>query len=303
MSFQSLFKPRFGDNPFVAELTQKPWVGNNPKEHVKRALVEISETVDNPMLAYSGGMDSGFVLRCLAELREEGFDKIDVFYGVAYAEDQKRALKYARSIGINPMTIDFPITISIMDDVVDLGRKYKVKDMMSVLQEVWRRRIDATVIKSVCCFGENVFLKNKDRYRITSHKFWQYLPDSNCVDVFDWDIEVFSSMISRYFVERRHINCDPFYLNEKREPFNNPFNPYSFDASMYKWLMYLDAYPDLAEIFFKFPTTFATNSWERRLIHMARKRLLDIPIEYQYGFIEIDGQILTEENANELISH
>lgn len=296
---KKLFNPIFGKKPFKAYTDQNFYVGSNPAREVKRALKEIAETVDNPILAYSGGMDSGFVLRCLADLKEnEGFDKIDVYIGNFQSKDLKRAIRYAHTLNIDPKVIPFNGDDKDLEICYHISDNYLIKEPVSIFQEAWRRRIDGTIVKSVCCFGENVFPKAMDRYRMTCHKFIHHLPGGNSVDVFDWDLHTFSSMISPFLIKRSNIDVSPF---GHMKNLYNPFNPHSYNSSLFKYLIYLNEYPDLFQIFFKFPTIYMKKYQDNQplmeFIEYQKKR----DVDYEFGWINVNGVDLTESNVGDLI--
>lgn len=297
MSSRKLFDPEFAKKPFKAYTDRKFYVGLNPAKEVKRALKEIADSVDKPVLAYSGGMDSGFVLRCLADLKQnENFDKIPVYIGNFRSKDMKRALKYAADLGIELNVVGFKADKRDMDMAYHISDTYLIKEPVSIFQECWRRRLDATVIKSVCIFGENVFPKVMDRYRMTCHKFIHHLPGSNTVDVFDWDIDTFCSMITPFLIQRTNIDVSPFGELKK---LYNPFNPYSYNSSLFKYMAYMSEYPDLFQIFFKFPTMQRRHYTPEILEFMEYQKQRDV--DYEFGWININGIDLEESNVRKLI--
>lgn len=303
MSSKKLFNPVFAKKPFKAYTDRKFYVGRNPAKEVKRALKEIAESVHKPVLAYSGGMDSGFVLRCLADLKQnENFDKIPVYIGDFRSKDMDRAVKYAADIGIELNVVGFRASTKDlmfdMDIAYHISDTYLIKDPISIFQECFRRKLDATVIKSVCIFGENVFPKIMDRYRMTCHKFIHHLPGSNTVDVFDWDIDTFCSMITPFLIQRANIDVSPFSEKEL-ENLYNPYNPYSYNSSLFKYMTYLSEYPDLFQIFFKFPTIRKQHYTPEMLEFMEYQKQRDV--DYEFGWININGIDLEESNVRKLI--
>ena len=72
--FSVKFPKSFNDD-FEIFIHDDPFVMVNPydtKKEYKRVLVEMADTYSNLILAYSGGMDSAFILCCLRDLIEEG---------------------------------------------------------------------------------------------------------------------------------------------------------------------------------------------------------------------------------------
>lgn len=295
-------------NPFKVDIAYKPYMGSNTDQHVKRVLMEIADTHDNPILAYSGGMDSGFVLRCLADLRKEGFDKIDVYYGTFYSsnkrtvKDKERAFNFAHRLGIEVKNIDLHIDKSVIDESIDLAEKYRFSSPVSIVQEVWRRRIDATVIKADPCLGGTSLGKGQvvvNRYRTINHKFIDLLDDTNTVEIYHWDIDIFSSLITNFYVHRKTIDMEPLQRQITRDIFANPFNPFNFNASFFKWMIYLERYPDMMEIFFKFPT-FVLDTENKEMVSLYE--LCESFLEEEYsGYIHYNGIPMIGPEARRII--
>ncbi|MBF83960.1 MAG: hypothetical protein CL489_05725 [Acidobacteria bacterium] len=294
----------------TVQTDQKMYVGTNPEYHVKRCLTEISETIDNPILAYSGGMDSGFVLRCLADLK---LDKIKVYHGIftsngkILAPDSERALDYARYLGFDPKIVELKLDRHAINKAYDIVDNYGImRNEITLLQEVWIRSIDGVVIKSVNTFGGGFgghgSPEQTDRYLMQQAKFIHYLSDSNAIDLFDWDVDVFCSMISKFFVESSNINFSPFPKGEK---YHNPMNPYTFNESLFKWLIYLNCYPDMKEIFFKFPTAVRdrSNKILYDFLNDIRDKIVNLPNDQEYSFINVRDVELNENTASEVLNY
>ena len=279
-------------------------VGSNLKYHTKRCLVEIADSVDNPILAYSGGMDSGYVLRCLTDLKYSGFniDKIKVYHGrfqnngVTMAKDSDRAIQYARSLGIEPKIVDMELNSEVFEKAAAFGDKHNFTSPIGLVQEIWRQSIDGNVIMSSGIFGENTHSDNPDRYCLTTaiERFCSLVPGSDSIDIFSWDSNIINSTITPTFVYKREINLSPFDMSLH---YGNPFSPFSFNTSMPKWIQYITDYPDMMEIFFKFPT-FNKSGNNPELIEFIDYHKSK-PVEPLYH--KVGGKILNEKTASSII--
>jgi hypothetical protein len=288
----------------IACKLERLYMGSNLKYHTKRCLVEIADSVDNPILAYSGGMDSGYVLRCLSDLKYSGFniDKIKVYHGrfqnngVTMAKDSDRAIQYARSLGIEPKIVDMELTSHLLEEATAFGEKNHWVSPIAIIQETWRQKIDGTVITSHSIFGENTHPDNPDRYRLIecADRFCPRITGSKSVDVFSWDLDVICAGLTSTFVYRKPIDISPF---DPSLHYGNPFNPASFSSSLAKWIQYITDYPDMMEIFFKFPTfnKSGNNPALNEFIDYFRNKP---KIEY---FHEVSGKILNEKTASSII--
>lgn len=283
----------------IACKLERLYMGSNLKYHTKRCLEEIAESVDNPVLAYSGGLDSGYVLRCLAD---SNIDKIKVYHGrfknngITMAKDSDRAIRYANSLGIEPKIVDMELTSKLLEDATEFGEKQNFTSPIAIIQETWRQKIDGTALTSHSIFGENTHPDNPDRYRLIecADRFCPLITGSESVDVFSWDLDIICAGLTPTFVYRKPIDISPFDPNLH---YGNPFNPASFSSSLPKWIQFVSDYPDLMQIFFKFPTFHkgennpALNEF---IDHFRRKP----KIEY---FHEVGGKILNEQTAHLII--
>ena len=274
-----LFTPTFGEN-FKVTLNYPLWIVENPyklKEEVKRGLLEMADTNDKLSLAYSGGSDSGFILCCLHDLIKEGKlkkDTIEVFQGVFIINDEpqydmNRAIKFANSLGIDPKIVeinldkDTDVWTSIWNEASKSNEKYGglyvvEDDMFAVTLQNYVAGIqDGMVIRD--SWG-NIPVRNlqihggDDTPGITLQMMYQYDPDKNFVEMYAWNNKILSCTISPYGLKKRPINCEPF-----RSPIDlpanvHPLHPKNVDKLLSKWVIYLQCYPEMTEIFYKFKT-------------------------------------------------
>ena len=285
----------------IAATMDKLSIGNNLKYHMKRCLIEIADSIDNPVLAYSGGMDSGYVLRCLSDLK---IDKIKVYHGrfqnkgITMAKDSDRAIRYARSLGIEPKIVDMELNSQVFEKAISFGEKYNFTSPIALVQEIWRQNIDGNVIKAGGLFGENPpDSSTPDRYSNQSSsmiRFFSLVPDSNSIDIFYWDLDIINAFITPTFVYKKEINLSPFDMSLR---YGNPFNPISFNASLPKWIEFITDYPDMMEIFFKFPTfnKSGNNPELKEFIEYYKSK----PVETLY--FKVGGKILNEKTAHLII--
>lgn len=99
-----------------------------------------------------------------------------------------------------------------------------------------------------------------------------YDSNSNAVEVCMWDNKVFSCLISPFKIKKRFVDTEPF---ESLPPLNNPLHPAKFNRYIDKWIIYLQCYPKMFEIFYKFQTF--RNGWRsnsllnQKEVEMARE--------------------------------
>ena len=89
------------------------------RKHGKRVLLEMVDTYPKLILAYSGGVDSAFILCCIRDLIDEGKitkNTIEIVQGVYTAgrivltSDYERATKFAKSLNLNPRICKYDVT-------------------------------------------------------------------------------------------------------------------------------------------------------------------------------------------------
>ena len=263
-----LFTPTFGEN-FKVTLNYPLWIVENPyklKEEVKRGLLEMVDTHNKLSLAYSGGSDSGFILCCLHDLIKEGKlkkDTIEVFQGVFIINDEpqydmNRAIKFANSLGIDPKIVeinldnDTDVWTSIWNEASKSNEKY------GGLCTLEHNLFAVTVQNYVSAIQDSMVIRetfvDRDRLGVTLQMLYQYDPDKNFVEMYAWDNKILSCTISPYGLKKRPINCVPF-----RSPIDlpanvHPLHPKNVDKLLSKWVIYLQCYPEMTEIFYKFTT-------------------------------------------------
>jgi len=276
-----LFTPSFGvGENFKITCNYPLWFTSDPykvKEEVKRGLLEMVDVYGKLSLAYSGGTDSGFILCCVRDLVEEGKlkkDTIEVFQGVFIIDDEpqydmNRAIKFANSLGIDPKIVeinldkDTDVWTSIWNEASKSNEKYGglyvvEDDMFAVTLQNYVAGIqDGMVIRD--SWG-TIPVRNlqihggDDTPGITLQMMYQYDPDKNFVEMYAWNNKILSCTISPYGLKKRPINCEPF-----RSPIDlpanvHPLHPKNVDKLLSKWVIYLQCYPEMTEIFYKFKT-------------------------------------------------
>ena len=95
-----------------------------------------------------------------------------------------------------------------------------------------------------------------ENWLIPLNQVTHYDFDSNTVEVLCWDNKVFSCLISPFKIKKRFIDIEPF---ESFPPLNNALHPVRLNRYMDKWMIYLQCYPKMFEIFYKFQTF--RNGW------------------------------------------
>ena len=276
-----LLTPIFGEN-FEVTLNYPLWITSNPyklKEETKRGLLEIVDTYDKLSLAYSGGSDSGFILCCIHDLIEEGKlkkDTIEIFQGIFIADnrtqaDANRATRFANSLGFDPKKIELnldntphihnAIMRQTFKNIEKCGGLVEERDILYAcgIQDYACSLQDSVVIRgraSMSLWGYKT--DNRKTYEISTspwnlmpNQLKHYDPDFNEVEVFLWDNKIFSCFISPYKLKRQPIDPEPF-LNVFDQPPPGPANTRHFNKYMDKWMIYLQCYPQMQMILYKF---------------------------------------------------
>ena len=231
------------------------------RENGKRVILEMVDIYPKLILAYSGGMDSSFILCCIRDFINEGKiprDRIEIFQGiftsngVIASADFERAIKFANSLGFNPRTEMFDIN----DNLVEIenyyeGHNYKVlgnSAFDSAAQNILARKQDGIVI-------ENQIPYNLSYIR-TGH-----IPSIDCshntINFSTWDNDIFSSRITPFRLNQRKINYQPYEnqdcYNLKR-CYQDINSLLTFEKFLHSWMIYLQSYPEMMEILGKFQT-------------------------------------------------
>ena len=240
------------------------------KLHTKRVLLEILDTYgsESLKLTWSGGLDSAFIGLCFNELVEEGIlpSSTFSFYSARYILDGKPcSIEFKRGLSFYKKYINSDIDLHIYD--INLNDKTFLKkscllvneirwpSLGGLIQEQFRRDIGGRYIVGINYPRRH----NWDDYpgaflTVKTESFWPYLPNSTCINVFDWDVDIWSSLITPFFINR------PIVLYRK----DFHFNKYLWDGIKGKTVQYMLCFPQLYELIFKHETvpyigSFASN--------------------------------------------
>ena len=279
-----LLTPKF-EGEFEVTLNYPLWITENPfklKEETKRAILEIIDSYGKVSLGYSGGSDSGFVLCCIHDLIDEGKitkNTIEIWQGIFIIDgnpqlDSERATRFANSLGFEPRMCEFIIDNAFNKKLMDYALKYVDRHQsmtgedpyICLIQDYVASIQDSTVLTvsntgTSLGFGWNpkdeVNLSRwSENWLIPLNQVTHYDYNSNTVEVLCWDNKVFSCLISPFKIKKRFVNIEPF---ESLPPLNNPLHPIRLNRYMDKWMIYLQCYPKMFEIFYKFQTF--RNGW------------------------------------------
>ena len=231
------------------------------REHGKRVILEMVDTYPKLILAYSGGMDSSFILCCINDLVNEGKiprDRIEILQGiftsngVIVTADFERAIKFANSLGFSPRTEMFDINDNLVEaQKYYAGHNYKVlgEAAFSVAcQNILARKQDGIVIENQ--------VPAELSYMKASH-----IPSVDCsyntINFTTWDNDIFSSRITPFRLNQRKLNYQPYEnqdcYNLKR-CYQDINSLLTFEKFLHSWMIYLQSYPEMMEILGKFQT-------------------------------------------------
>ena len=231
------------------------------REHGKRVILEMVDTYPKLILAYSGGMDSSFILCCINDLVNEGKiprDRIEILQGiftsngVIVTADFERAIKFANSLGFSPRTEMFDINDNLVEaQKYYAGHNYKVLGEAAfhvACQNILARKQDGIVIENQ--------VPAELSYMKASH-----IPSVDCsyntINFTTWDNDIFSSRITPFRLNQRKLNYQPYEnqdcYNLKR-CYQDINSLLTFEKFLHSWMIYLQSYPEMMEILGKFQT-------------------------------------------------
>lgn len=231
------------------------------REHSKRVILEMVDTYPKLILAYSGGMDSSFILCCIRDLINEGKiprDRIEIFQGIFTSNgviataDFERAIKFANSLGFSPRTEMFDMNVNLVEiEKYYAGHNYKVLGNSAIdnaCQSILARKQDGIVILNTIPY-------------ILSYMRSAHLPSIDCshntVNLPTWDNDIFSSRITPFRLNQRKLNYQPYEnqdcYNLKRR-YQDANSLQLFEKYLHSWMIYLQSYPEMMEILGKFQT-------------------------------------------------
>lgn len=231
--------PKSFDDDFEIFIHDDPFVMVNPydaKKEYKRALVEMADTYSNLILAYSGGMDSSFILCCLRDLIEEGKltkDTIKIIQGTftiaekQLSADRVRAANFAVDLGFTPEIYNMELDDNVQDEIENWITTHGIWDYNVALQDIWASKQNGTVIEGVdrlhlhTRHGHEGFLPaTVEMFDTTSENpndVWEFIdpwtsfsPDSNWIDFEKWDAAVYSTLITPYSLNKSKVDLQPF---------------------------------------------------------------------------------------------
>lgn len=285
---------------------------------VKRALRSVLK--ERAIFGYSGGLDSSFVLCCLRELVTGG--RVDpskfqvkkmlpTINGISVQRDHERAIRFANSLGFHVAVEKVELTEKIQD-YADFGDKHLIPCIVSITQEVWRQSQDLPVIKAANHPGMSVnwlvpfsvLPRDSSHYIDGSIGSMQHSEKlmhhelSPTIDIFEYDERVYSAFLSPFYMSYRDIDQTPFTEDEKS--LGNPFSVSVTNSMLFKWIRMLNCYPEMQQIYFKFPTF--ENGGKNKEISKLRKYLLDRYKECSMSLLlNEDGTVWEKQQAMQAV--
>lgn len=263
----SIFDVSF--DPFNVTLNSHIWETHDPyilKVTTQNSILNMINKHGKLILGYSGGMDSGFILCCIRDLLRLEFiteDQIEIatarylINGEPATIDFNRSMRFAKKLGFNPRIDNLELNEEFLLECMDWGEEWKIPDIVSLTQNLWRMRQSHPVIKGDAAPGhyhshDMSPVEHSREYLLTmtSYKLTHHIPYSNSIDIWDYDNEVFSALCSSYWLHKGDIDYEPFGTGH----YGNPFNPIAFNERLPRIILTLQCYPELTEIFFKFPS-------------------------------------------------
>ena len=235
--------------------------------------------------------------------------------------DSERATRFANSLGFEPRMCEFIIDNAFNKKLMDYALKYVDRHQsmtgedpyICLIQDYVASIQDSTVLtvsntgtslgyplgypyKSNESFNDPVaFNKHhwkhvpkdevnlsrwSENWLISLYQVTHYDSDSNTVEVLCWDNKVFSCLISPFKIKKRLVDIEPF---EKLPKSYDPLHPRNTNKFMDKWMIYLQCYPKMFEIFYKFSTFRngwrSSNQKEAEMVREAAATLEKFPVK------------------------
>ena len=287
--------PKIPEDEFEVFITKDLFITADPyvtKDEWKHGLVEMVDMHSNLILAYSGGMDSSFVLCCIRDLIEEKRipkNSIQIVQGSVTVDgyeicaDKKRAFDFAKSIGFEPKIYNMELDNSTQDEIEEYIIHHCITDYASAAQDVWSLRQPKKVIMTRSVFtnwGSPAFRDSNevshndhsiDKILMCTDKIASMSPhvDSNGINMEQWNSRIYSSLITPYKLNKRPVNLEPFRdarkngfsyvsgisLDNTDELLRKTFHPLSPERlvnDLSKNMAYLQCYPEMTEVLYKF---------------------------------------------------
>ena len=306
MNLFDLELPKHFMGEFKVTLNHPLYISDNifaAKEHGKRVLLEMVDIYPKLILAYSGGMDSSFILCCIRDLIDEGKiteDTIEIVQGIFTGNDviltldHKRATKFANSLGFSPRIHKFDIHEN-WKECENLIKKYKLSGRANVIesyQTIFAMQQDGIVIR-------NYVTPILNQFRLTTACLSMCSVFDNQINFHTWDSDNYSSYITPFRLNMRKINTQPYnmkYCGDYSYHINyRSIN--SLEKYLYLYMIYLQCYPEMTEILGKF-VTIDWAIWEQHCSHddITRLRNFDeIPVNVA-GVKLSNGELFTEKH-------
>ena len=316
--FDFQWPKHFGDE-FKVTLNHPLYISDNifaAKEHGKRVLLEMVDLHPKLTLAYSGGMDSGFILCCIRDLIDEGKiteDRIEIMQGiftggdVILTADNERATKFANSLGFSPRIHKF-----------DIHEKWKEIENFYLDYKVGGRASFAVACQHLIAMEQDsVIISNR-------HHTWSGISNNSCftlsscilhqidnmINFRTWDSDSYSSYITPFKINCRKVNMQPYDIASPENKFWKDSSGWDyvsifqtrlslqfFEETFPKLMIYLQCYPKMMEILGKF-VTIDWVIWEQHCSHdeISRLRMFDEMPE-TFGMIRFpNGELVTKEH-------
>jgi len=266
------------DRDFSITINHPVWITDDPflaKVEAKRVLLEMVDEYPKLILAYSGGTDSAFILCCIRDLIDEKKikpDTIEIVQGVFTADgirltmDTKRATSFARKLGFSPRIYEYDINKKWLD-IQQYYYDFCLSGSTSITdigQTLWATEQDGHVIRTYGFTGPSSSFpalgnNYEDKCEVSLNNILWDLPN-NQVNLSTWDNKMFSSFLTPFALNAVPVDRSPFDEAKKYEstsPTNSQFNRDGLklvEKYLYKWMMYLQCYPEMTEILGKFFT-------------------------------------------------
>ena len=244
------------------------------REHGKRVLLEMVDTYPKLILAYSGGVDSAFILCCIRDLIDEGKitkNTIEIVQGVYTAgrivltSDYERATKFAKSLNLKPRISKYDVNRK-WDDI----EKFIIDTKLGGLgctdtscQYLLAMEQDGVVIQHRGP-GRYTGLSFNNENLIFSNNWCAWSIIDNIINFDTWDKEIYSSFITPFKLTSRPINTKPYDIDWPSKAMEKK-SIVRIEKYLYKWMLYIQCYPEMTEIFGKFVTV----DWKMWAQHFA----------------------------------
>lgn len=238
------------------------------KEHGKRVLLEMVDTHPKLILAYSGGVDSVFILCCIRDLIDEGKitkNTIEIVQGIftfqpssmtakgiILTSDHERATKFANSLNLNPRIYEYNVNKN-WDDIEEFILDMQLSGVGCV---------NSSCQYLLCMKQDGVVIQHRGPGRYTGLSFdnenlifsnnwcaWDVI--DNIINFDTWDKEIYSSFITPFRLTSRPINTQPYGFGGSDMDERTLVRIQKY---LHKFILYFQCYPEMTEIFGKFVT-------------------------------------------------